>query len=487
MSEYPGREARELAAALTEDLRRTAGPALAWAGIDLRPSAEHFLYTALRRPAHHEPEGMLSAVRPLVRLARATYLTRRWRGPSPAVDVLVLVTQPVHASLFVPIERELGDATSAILVDARTRGSHNEPIAGTRCRLAAHLELRQLPSLVAHAMTVQLRLRTAPSAWGRRVDASTADSLLAILRRGLPLAALDAAHIDAMIPRHRAGVVACFSESGILARIAPVVGRRRGVAVVDLPHADAADPWGTVGADYDGVAVYGPRAAEVMRVAGVPIDRIVQIGPLRYDAILSTPRVASADAPRRVIFASQPADPSKRALHPEVKRATLRAALAVAEALSPAELVVVPHPTEHDTIAEEELATMPAIEGVAASIARAGGLHDVLPGAWVLVTGSSQSVFDAVLSGIPAITANLTGGSDPVAFATDGIALGATSAEEAGTLADGLRDPDARRGVVEAARASIGGSLGPLDGSAGARAAAWLRSFVNRADRAGSH
>lgn len=482
MTEYLGREERRIASALIAALPDRVARTLTWAGVDLASSAEQILYVALRQPTLVAATGALSWARPYARLAREGVSRARERsGSGPRADVAVFVTQPVHATLFAPVVSYLPTDLITRVVDARTHGRPSDRIARSDERLVDHLDARMLPSLAAHALSVQRALGSVPAAWGNLLGDGESEALHAILRRGLPLVALDAARVITYIRRARPDVIACFSESGQLARVVPAAAAaaRLGTRVVDLPHAEAADPWGTIGAGYDAVAVYGPRAALAMGRAEIPPDRITEIGPLRYDDLLSLPGVEPTQDPRRIVLASQPGDPAKPAFHPDVKRTVLRAALAATASLAPAELVIVPHPTENDTVTQDFLAGIEMPDRVQVRLERPLTLHDVLPGAWILITGASQSVFDAVLVGVPAITVNATGGDDPVTFARDGIALGATSIDEAISLAHRLRDPQRRRTAAAAARAAIGDRLGPLDGGAAARAAAWLMRFVD--------
>lgn len=489
MTEYLGRDERRLASALIAALPGGGARTLAWAGIDLTSSAEQILYVALRQPTLVAVTGALSWPRPYARLAReAASIARNRSGSGSRADVAVFVTQPVHAALFAPIASHLPRDLIARVVDARTHNRPSNRIASSDERLVDHLDARMLPSLAAHAVSVQRALASVPAAWRNLVGEEESAALHSILRRGLPLVALDAARVITYVRRVRPSVIACFSESGQLARVVPAAAAaaRLGTRVVDLPHAEAADPWGTIGAGYDAVAVYGPRAAMAMERAGIPPDRVTEIGPLRYDALLSLPGVEPTESPKRIVLASQPGDPAKPAFHPDVKRAVLRAALAATAGLAPAELVIVPHPTENDTVTQDFLAGIEMPDRVQVRVERPLTLHDVLPGAWILITGASQSVFDAVLVGVPAITVNATGGDDPVTFAREGIAFGATSIDEATSLARRLRDPQRRRIAAAAARAAIGDRLGPLDGEAAARAADWLMRFVD-GRRAGSH
>ena len=490
MTEFLGREERRVASALIDALPETRARALTWDGIDLRSSAEHLLYVALRQPALVAVTGRLSSGRPFARLAKeaVTTMARRGRESGPPAAVAGFVTQPVHATLFASVASHLPDDLIVRAVDARTHGRPSDRIAATDERLVDHLDVRLLLSLTLHVLSVHRAFGSVPPGWVGLVDDEQARALSTILRRGLPLVALDAARVITYVRRTRPAVIACFSESGQLARIVPAAAAAAGLGtrVVDLPHADAADPMGTVGAGYDAVAVYGPRAAMAMQRAAISADRITEIGPLRFDGLLSRPPTEPIESPKRIVLASQPGDPAKPAFHPDVKRAVLRAALGASAELAPAELVIVPHPTETDDVTQEFLSNVALPAGVHVRLERPGTLHDVLPDTWILITGASQSVYEAVLIGVPAITVNATGGDDPVTFARDGIALGATSVEETVGLAHRLSDPEQRRRSVAAARAAIGDRLGPLDGRAAARAAGWLTGFVE-AGRAASH
>lgn len=487
LTDFAGAEERILAAALVERLPASASPALRWSGIDLRPSAEHVLYAALRQPSVPDIHDRLGLARPLVRLAREAGREVRgaMRERSEPADLAVFVTLPVHVTLFAPIAERLPSRVAVRVVDARTQARASHRIASTDEALSTHLDAVHLPSLARHAISVHRHLGEVPKGWTDLVDPARAARIVAVLRRGLPLVALDAARVRSFIHRHAPAVIACFSESGLLARIVPATARaaQGGPRVVDLPHAEAADPAGMVGTDYDGVAVYGTRAAKVMAVAGIPPERVVEIGPLRYDALLSRPRIPPSETPRRIVLASQPGDPAKAAFHPDVKRDVLRAAIATSAAMRPAELLIVPHPTERDRVTEEYLAQTRMPDGVEARLERTGTLHEALDGAWLLITGASQAVFDATLSGVPAMTINATGGPDPVSFARDGIALGASSTDEAVAIGRRLLEPGRREETVAAARAALGDRLGLLDGHAAARAADWLMGFIEtRAD-----
>jgi hypothetical protein len=152
-----------------------------------------------------------------------------------------------------------------------------------------------------------------------------------------------------------------------------------------------------------------------------------------------------------------------------VLEACYRAALGAAEALG-AELVVVPHPAEQPGTAASLVAGQRDPSGVAVRLAAAGDLHRELIGSALLVTGWSNSVFEAAVAGVPALTVN-PGGIAPVDFAADGLALGATDADSAKTAAAGLRDEGRRDAAVRRAREVAVERLGALDGRASWRAA----------------
>lgn len=469
------RSAREQAARLIEALPEGAQPVLRWRNVDLTAAAEHLLYTAMLRPAAAS-ERHLMAIRSTVRAVTAgVHALRHGRTVQPGarVDVLAMVTQPIHATLFAPIERELADrGARALVVDAETRRGRSVPGAGAR--MADSLRPSATPSLIAHAMTTASRLAKPPDTWGTLLPEESARRLWRLLARGLPILALDAARIDGLLSRYRPRVIACFSESGQLARLAPAVGRTHGIPVVDLPHAEAADPWGSAGLQYDAVAVYGPSAADTMRLAGIESGRIHEIGPLRFDSLIKRGQVPPNSELRRVVFASQPSDADKPALPAEWKRSALRAALAAAERLSPAELVIVPHPTETDRVGLDLLRATTLPEGVTVRVADAFGLYDALDAAWLLVTAWSQSTFEAVIAGVPCLTVVLPGQVARVSYAADGIAIGVQSPAEAAEAAGRLSTIPMRAEAARAALLALGRRLGPLDGRAAGRAAEFL-------------
>jgi hypothetical protein len=156
-----------------------------------------------------------------------------------------------------------------------------------------------------------------------------------------------------------------------------------------------------------------------------------------------------------------------------VKRATIQIALQAAAAAAPCEFVIKPHPLERDGIADEVLSAG-SPPGVTASVERSQSLYDLLSGAWLLLTGWSNAAFEGLLAHVPAICITATGGEPPTTFAEEGLALAATSVEEAVAGVTSLLDVEVRGRVLAAARRSLTGHTGPLDGRAAERAAALI-------------
>jgi len=270
--------------------------------------------------------------------------------------------------------------------------------------------------------------------------------------------------------RWRPSLLVALDEVGTWARLLPEVARRHGVPSLDLPHAEAADPSAIRGAGYDRMAVYGERAAAVLERAGIGRERIVQIGAPRFDALLANglPRLAAAASPdtgpRRVIHAAQYVTGAMTAA---VMAECSRAALAVASAAAPAELVVVPHPADPNGSVRATDADDPA---VTVRRAERETLQDLLPGAWAMVTGWSNSVFEAAIVGVPSVTID-PGGVAPVDFASAGLARGADGAATAAEVASSFLDEEVRQAAIRRAREALPAHIGPLDGCATRRAA----------------
>ncbi len=173
-------------------------------------------------------------------------------------------------------------------------------------------------------------------------------------------------------------------------------------------------------------------------------------------------------APRRLVFAAQYA---AGALTEAVHRAAFAGALAAAGAVAPAELVVRPHPAKPASVATELLRDAAVPDGVTVRVETTRSLHDLLPGAWLLVTAWSNSVFEAALMGVPALTVVPPGVDDPVRFADEGLAMHAEDPAQAAAVAERLLDEVERLRMVDGARAALAQRIGPADGRAAERVA----------------
>jgi hypothetical protein len=156
----------------------------------------------------------------------------------------------------------------------------------------------------------------------------------------------------------------------------------------------------------------------------------------------------------------------------------LRAAIAAAARVAPAEVVIVPHPAEPPGTARRLAAAELLPAGVTLRLAD-DGLHASLPTAWLLVTGWSNSVLEAAILGVPAITVDATGRA-PVDFAADGLATAASSPEDAAWIATALLDDATRARSLARARESLRERIGPEVGGASGRAAELIMRLLRR-------
>jgi hypothetical protein len=482
MRNYPGRNDRETARAIIGLLTGPLRDLLTFDGINLAPAAEHVLYVALRRPGSQPaPSAAGSLMRLALRNGVALCETLMLPAPRPHGGIVVFVTQPVHVTLFQPVAamlEVLGERSPMLVAAGTGTRTHAELKRLVDADLRATLRPARMGKLMRYGVEVATTLRRPPGSWGEILGPAEARRLVATLRAALPRLAIDVIRVEGLIGAARPRVVACFSESGVLDRVTTATAHRHGVPVVDLPHAEAADPWGSAGAGYDAMAVYGARAADVLELAGVPPDRVVRIGPLRYDSLVGASASKAVESPPRVLFASQPVDSQRAHLSEAVKRLAIGAAVAFAAGANAAELIVLPHPTEDHRDLERLIATLGTPPGhVRVTLDPPGTLHDRLPGAFALLTASSQSVFEAVVAGVPAITVHPPRTPAPVTFADEGIALSVGTPEEARSWGRRLLDASERDATMNRARTALDLRIGPIDGRAAERAARWLHGL----------
>jgi hypothetical protein len=466
-------EQRRLAADLVLRLRDLRPSALDAGGVDLGPALEQMLYFALRDglPARAGPGA---ALRHLVRrgvpaAAAAVALVPRGRPPAAsAPSVLVLLRQPVHARLFAPVRRALDSTRAGRVVVTRVgAAAADRALDGVGPRIEAYLDRSAVRELLSGSPPSGSAVARA---WAGVVPDAAGGALARHTTGVLPGLRAAALAIRGALRRTGASVVVTYDEVGRWGRLLAAAAAAEAVRSVDLPHAEAVDEVAMRGIAFDRIGVFGQVSAERVLRAEVAPERIVRIGSPALDALVERARGGERPEFRRVVFASQYVG---GVMTEEVNRRTVEAVLEAVVSAAPCELVVVPHPVERDELLARSLASR-SIPGVQVRRAAAGTLQDELIGAWLLVTGSSQSVIEATVVGVPSLTVNMTGGPDPVPYAAEGMALGAASAEEARSAIASLRDDAAHRAALEQASASIERHVGPLDGKASERAAALI-------------
>jgi hypothetical protein len=479
-------EARRTAGELVASLRARRPELLAIVGADIGPALEQQLFIALRdgrTPATGTWPRAADAARGLGRLGAAFGAGVGGLVPMRSTNgatspMVVLVREPVHLRILAGIEAELvrlAGEPPAIVRVGRAAGGRGTP--GSE-RLARLLDLRLVGSLAAYQALVGARLASGTAGWPAVVGESAAGTLRRVAAVELPRIGLGAVGIASLVRRWRPSLLSTFDEVGTWARILPAVARANAIPSLDLPHAEAARAVEIRGAGYDRFAVYGSRAAGVLREAGVDEARIVEIGAPAFDSLVSgqaAPERTPNPRGARVVFASQYITGAMTAGHLE---ASLRAALAAAAALAPSELVVVPHPAEPPGLIAGMLSGLTPPGDVTVSVSTEP-LTATLRCADLMVTGWSNSVFEAALLGVPAIMVEPAAGS-PVPYAAEGLATGVTSETDAATAARRLRKARSRGQAVARARAALEAHLGPLDGRAAERAARLMLEISGR-------
>lgn len=452
---------------------RAAGAVLEFLGIDLGPSVEQVLFSNLRAGIPLR----VGLQRPLARLLRravASLSALRRTDGAPVADVLVIALSAVHRRLFAPVAAELARLEPSLTTTlvAAGRGAQDPRLAEVPA-VSSHLTRSSAFALMRHRVD-RPRLAGALEHWGSIVGSPIADDLVPFVADTIARLAVEAARIEDTLAAVRPRAVVMYDEIDAWSRLVVGVARRHGATVVDLPHAEAVDVDAIRGAEYDLMGVYGPRAAAVVRSAGVPSDRIVVVGPAGFDSLVRAAR-SDIDQPPRVILAAQYRGGR---MTDEVRASILDATLAAARAID-ATVDLVPHPTESASAWDDILAGRHLRSRGEVRVAPRDSLHDLLPGAALLLTGWSNSVYEAVLAGVPAVTCHLLDGPAPMPFAAEGLAREAGDEAAAADHAQELMRPERRRDALATARAALADHLGPLDGAAAARSAA----LVGRAAR----
>ena len=467
-------EARQLAGLLVGELRAASPALLELHAADLAPALEQQLFFALRddrRPAEGGWQRAVGAGRAVGRPLLAALGSLRPAQDPPAGRMVVLIREMVHAESVRAMAAQLrrrGVDTPLIVRVGRAAAARN-PAPGT-VRLADLMLPRLIPGLVHHQMAVMARFDGAAASWDEvlRPTGRAAAGMRSIAREELLRIGLASFALSSLVQRWHPSLLVGFDEIGTWARVLPAVARAGGIRSLDLPHAEAVDSVAIRGAGYDRMAVYGPRAAATLRSAGIAAERIVEIGAPRFDSLVAAPPSDLREDPRDVIFAAQYVT---AAMSLQDLEACYLAAVAAARAVAPSRLIIRPHPAEPPGLVADIAARLGAPAGVRVRVESALGLHRLLDHAWLLVTGWSNSIFEAGLRGVPAIAVD-PHGSSPVTYAAEGLALPAADELTAAAAARSLIDRTTRDEVVARARDALGQHLGAMDGLASDRAAA---------------
>ena len=465
--------ARRAARTLVERLAREAPGALDAAGVDISSAVEQVFFSELRAVGC-PPSPSSSRLRTALRPPGAWIEALRPQTRAAAADVMVLLSVGVHRELFRPVLAALARRDPAIAVTQVTAGRAAR-VARLRdlARISAQLPT---PSALATLRTLGSdgRIRRAMDGT-QALGEDSAQHLRATASDTIVRLRLEASRLDATMARIRPRAVVAYDEIDAWGRLLAAVAHRRGVPAVDLPHAEAVDVEAIRGVGYDLMGVYGPRAAAVLQAAGVPPERIAVVGAARFDALVDAPRQEMTH-PRRILLAGQFLGGR---MTEEVRAGILESTLAAAGAVGPARVEVLPHPAEPAS-GWRALVAAAALRapGLDVSVEAGARLHDLLPGAALLVTGWSNSVYEAVLAGVPAVTIHLLEGEPPMPFAAEGIAAEARTPGEAAGLARELTSVGAREAALARARSALTAHLGALDGGATERTAGLVARAV---------
>jgi hypothetical protein len=482
----PPAEARAAAGDLVRDLVVRAPGAVELAGVNLASALEQQLFFALRDGFDPRPSRTPALVRRTIELgtvagALAVALVPKQRPDAGADPIVAIIRQPARMSILGPIATALEELGGGSLVVVRVARAGQPGAAGpASVRLADLLDPHVMPGVVRYVARLGSALASARRERGSTSPGSNATVLDAVAIRELPRIALATAALESLVRRWQPSLVVAFDEVGTWSRIIPAVARARGVPSLNLPHAEAADAIAIAGADYDRFAVFGPRAAAVMRAAGIEADRISQIGAPHFDGLVARRPLPAESviqaSPRRILVAAQYVQGMMTMAGLE---ACHRAALAAAAAVAPAEVIVVPHPLQPRGLIEGIVAGSADPPGVTVDVDQAQGLHALIDGAWLLVTGWSNSTFEAALRRVPSIMVDPEHVS-PVSYAAEGLAIGVSTEAAAADAARALLDPGFREATLDRATASLTEHLGPLDGRSSERAARLILSMAGR-------
>ncbi|HEX5041106.1 MAG TPA: hypothetical protein VFW95_13380 [Candidatus Limnocylindria bacterium] len=465
--------ARRRAAEIVRSLRPADGCAIAVAGIDVGPALEQQVYFALRDqdPAATGISAALKRRALPVGALLASLRPRRRPRPDRG-GVLLLIRGEVHARAFAPVAEALGEHPDLPVVTVRVgqAAASRDPRIRATPRLVDLME-----GAPARAALRSSRLATSLA---RRV-AELEPSIGRVVREQVPRLAVAAAGLRSATEAVRPRLLVTYDEAGSWGRLLVAEGRRSGVPVLDLPHAELVNPEILVGADFDAMAVYGTASRDLALAAGVQATRVRVVGSVRHDqlAAMAGERRRDAGASElRITFAAQY---PTAGIADTTLEAALHDTLIAAGSVAPAIVRIVPHPIGPPGLVQRWLRTAQVLDGVRVDERAAGDLYEALLDSDLLVTVTSQSVLEAAVVGIPAVSIQPPGSELAFPYAAERIADVALDATALAERFAALRSPVAAAAAVDRARANVARHLGPMDGRAAQRSAELVAELVD--------
>lgn len=465
---------RQRAREFVSALRLDHPDLLSHEGIDLAPALEQQIFFALRDARSPRRPMLRAHVAVLGAGAIAASVLGLGRKPPADGPIVALVRSPAQMAIVDEVDAQLRQHSGRGIEPVRVGGATRfieAPRRRASPRLSDLLDVHLIPGLLEFEWRAVRRLPAAVGAWPAEARSAAIAEL--------PRIALGVTGLTSLMRSWQPSIAIALDEIGTWARLLPPVASRWGIPSLDLPHAEAADAIAIAGIRYDRVAVYGARATEVMLAAGLPADRIVEIGAPRFDPMVRAAHAATIGSARATTSGSIPvrrkvvyaAGYVTGAMTLDGLRRTASSAVAAASVLEPADLVVRPHPAARPEQIEHVLRQVPARPGVKVIVDRERTLAEVLPGADLLVTGWSNSVFEAAIAGVPAIIVVPEGIEAPIDLAGEGFGAAASDDATAAAAARILSTEATRDAAVAMARSALTQRIGALDGGAAARAA----------------
>ena len=374
-------------------------------------------------------------------------------GPSRRRDVLSVGVRSITADLLDALHTR-GFASCHVLGDAGPLAAR--PDVGRVDLAGDAAAVHHSAAARAAEQLMQRRAESCRQACMRRVESicpelgDSRDLTLRIdraLRERLPAAYRQLLALRRYLRREPIGVVLLHDDVTETGRAVALAAAAEGVPSMVLLHGTVGHPIGALPVSADRVAVYGPHFRDWFGDRGVPAGRIVETGSPRMPALgqsdghaVPTRRVGAAPC---VVLALQHCNRATSFANVHWPVETWRQFVDVAadavDRIDGARLQLRLHPSdERQSSWRRWIDQHPRRERI--DLVSGGA---ALPSeARVLLTGWSTLGLEAVLAGIPLVTANFTGRPTPVAFGALGLSRHVERPEAlAGALAEAWSHP----------------------------------------------